>query len=242
MMSVPFPTEYAPAPKGITLYTHGTPNGIKITMALTLLNLPYKLLDISIVNRVNREPWFVQNVNPTGRIPVLIDIDENGEKFQIFESGAVLQYLTDKYDKDHKISFPHGSQLYYESLQWSYYQLAGVESMVAPATFETLFMPKKNELLIKRNVFVIRRMYKALDTQLKINGTGYFVGDHVSTADILTFPWLFEAPALKISLAEEYPNLYNWVQRIYALPGIAKAVETPKILTAFTENRVSTKL
>lgn len=64
-----------------------------------------------------KEPWFLE-INPNGRIPALTDKLENGEAIRIFESGSILQYLVDRYDKDHKISYPHGTKEYYETNSW----------------------------------------------------------------------------------------------------------------------------
>jgi glutathione S-transferase len=64
-----------------------------------------------------KEPWFL-DINPNGRIPALTDTFEDGKEIQIFESGAIMQYLVDRYDKDHKVSYPHGSREYWEMTCW----------------------------------------------------------------------------------------------------------------------------
>ena len=64
-----------------------------------------------------KEPWFLE-INPNGRIPALTDKDESGQEIKIFESGAILQYLVDRYDKDHKISYPAGSREHWEVTSW----------------------------------------------------------------------------------------------------------------------------
>jgi glutathione S-transferase len=64
-----------------------------------------------------KEPWFLE-INPNGRIPALTDKDESGREVKIFESGAILLYIVATYDKDHKISYPYGSEEHWETLSW----------------------------------------------------------------------------------------------------------------------------
>ena len=59
-----------------------------------------------------KEDWFLE-INPNGRIPAIKD-----GNLRVFESGAILQYLADKYDKDYKVSYPHGTDEYYEMTSW----------------------------------------------------------------------------------------------------------------------------
>jgi glutathione S-transferase len=64
-----------------------------------------------------KEPWFLA-INPNGRIPALTDIDGNGQEFNIWESGAILQYLVARYDTEHRISYPAGSKEAWEVTSW----------------------------------------------------------------------------------------------------------------------------
>lgn len=64
-----------------------------------------------------KEPWFLE-INPNGRIPALTDTFEDGKTIRLFESASIMQYLVDRYDKDHKISYPYGSREYWEVNSW----------------------------------------------------------------------------------------------------------------------------
>ncbi len=108
----------------ITLYSlNGTPNCIKITLALEELKLKYTTHTIDITKDEQKGPSFL-NINPNGRIPALKD----GE-LRIFESGAILLYLADKYDPEHTISYPHDTDEYYEMLSWLMFQMGGIGPM-----------------------------------------------------------------------------------------------------------------
>lgn len=97
----------------ITLYTAQTPNGIKISITLEELGLPYKVKTLSFAKNEQKEPWFLE-INPNGRIPALTDTFTDGKQINVFESGSIMQYLVSRYDKDYKISFPPGTREFYE--------------------------------------------------------------------------------------------------------------------------------
>lgn len=108
----------------ITLYTDATPNGIKISMALEELGIPYKVEHVDISTNRQKEDWFLE-INPNGRIPALTDTFSDGQTIRLFEGGSILEYLAEQYDKDHKISFPAGSRETYEMRNWIYWQHGG---------------------------------------------------------------------------------------------------------------------
>ena len=111
-------------PTQIKLYTDSTPNGIKITMALEELDVSYELEHIDISTLRQKEPWFLE-INPNGRIPAIVDTFDDGSKIRIFEGGSILQYLADRYDPDHKLSYPYGSREYWECNNWLFFQHGG---------------------------------------------------------------------------------------------------------------------
>ena len=93
----------------LTLYTSQTPNGIKISITLAELGLPYKAQKIDMSTNEQKSPWFAA-INPNGRIPALTDTHTDGNEIHIFESGSIMQYLVETYDTEYKISYPRGSR------------------------------------------------------------------------------------------------------------------------------------
>ncbi|KAH0833732.1 hypothetical protein FOPE_03502 [Fonsecaea pedrosoi] len=124
----------APTRPNITLYTDSTPNGIKISIALEELGLPYRTEHIDISTNRQKEAWFLE-INPNGRIPAMTDTFRgDGQRIRLFEAGGILQYLVDEYDADgHKISFPRGTREYYEMVNWTFWQNAGLGPMQGQA-------------------------------------------------------------------------------------------------------------
>ncbi len=105
------------APSDIHLYTAQTPNGIKVSILLEELGLAYKVTHIQLGKNEQKEPWFLE-INPNGRIPALTDTFTDGKPIRLFESASIMQYLVDRYDPEHKISYPQGSREYYEVNNW----------------------------------------------------------------------------------------------------------------------------
>lgn len=233
-MSVSIPAAFTPLAKGITLYSLETPNGVKVSIALAILNIPFKIYVIDIIKNIQKEAWFIENINPNGRIPAIIDATGDGKSIRLFESGAILQYLVDKYDKNNKLSYPYGTSLYYETMQWVYFQTSGVGPMQGQANHFKIYAATKIQYGIDRYMNETNRLYSVLERQLTKNGTGYLVGDHVSIADVATLGWVASSYALEMDLKSAYPLLFNWAERMIKLPGVAKGLNTPHTWRGFT--------
>lgn len=122
----------------ITLYTTQTPNGIKISITLEELGIPYKVHKIDISKNTQKEDWFLK-INPNGRIPALTDTFTDGKPINLFESGSIMQYLVRRYDPEYKISYPEGTREWYEMNNWLFFQNAGVGPMQGQASMHGFF-------------------------------------------------------------------------------------------------------
>lgn len=108
----------------ITLYTGQSANGIKISIALEELDLPYSVYKIDMTSNEQKSDWFTK-INPNGRIPAITDNFSDGKEIHIFESGSILQYLVQRYDLENKISYPIGTREQIEMTNWLFFQNAG---------------------------------------------------------------------------------------------------------------------
>ncbi|KAK4938410.1 Glutathione S-transferase 2 [Elasticomyces elasticus] len=212
----------------ITLYTDSTPNGIKISIGLEELGLPYKTEHINISTNKQKEPWFLE-INPNGRIPAITDTFSDGQKIRIFEGGSILQYLAEEYDKDHKISYPKGSREYYEVNNWLFFQHGGLGPMQGQANHFVRYAPEKIEYGVNRYVNETRRLYGVLDKHLQSSKSGFIVGDHISIADITTIGWVMWAAWAGVEI-DEFPTLKKWEEMMLARPGVKKGSDVPKPL------------
>lgn len=212
----------------ITLYTDSTPNGIKISIALEELGLPYKVEHLNISTNRQKEPWFLE-INPNGRIPAITDTFSDGQQIRLFESGSIFQYLVEQYDKDYKISYPKGSREYYEMNNWLFFQNAGLGPMQGQANHFVRYAPEKIQYGMDRYVNETRRLYGVLDKHLQSSKSGFLVGDHISIADITTIGWVVWAAWAGVDI-DEFPTLKKWEEMMSERPGVKKGCDVPKPL------------
>jgi len=118
-------------PDRIQLYSFPTPNGVKVSIALEELGLPYEAHAVNIGKNESWTPEFL-SLNPNGKIPAIIDPNGPGGKpIGLFESGAILLYLTDKTGK----LIPADPTRRYETIQWVFFQMASVGPMFGQVGF-----------------------------------------------------------------------------------------------------------
>jgi len=214
----------AAAAPAITLYTAQTPNGVKIPIALEELGLAYKVVAVDLAANTQKEPWFLA-INPNGRIPAITDAT-GGRERHVFESGAILQYLVDTYDVERKLSYPHGSDEYWEVLQWVFFQNAGVGPMQGQAHHFLRYAPEKIPYGVKRYQDETRRLYGVLDARLAAASSGFLVGDRLSIADITTYGWVRSAGWAGIDI-DAFPNLKRWEETLARRPAFRKGGDVP---------------
>ena len=200
----------------ITLYTAPTPNGIKASIALEELALPYEVRPIDLGSGEQKQPWFVE-INPNGRIPAIVDHDEGD--FAVFESGAILVYLAEKIGK----LMPQDAKGRSLVLQWLMFQMGGLGPMMGQANVFTRYFSEHLPSVIDRYKRESRRLLKVLDTRLADNE--YLAGDY-SIADIANWSWAqsHEWPGIDIAGLD---NLRRWMDAIAARPAVEKGRNTP---------------
>ncbi len=215
----------------ITLYTDSTPNGIKISIALEELGLPYKVEHVDISTNRQKEPWFLA-INPNGRIPAITDTFTDGRgPINVFEGGSILQYLADEYDQaEHRISYPRGSREHYEVNNWLFFQHGGLGPMQGQANHFVRYAPEKIPYAMDRYVNETRRLYGVLDTRLRDSPSGFLVGDHISIADIASIGWVIYAGWAGVDI-DEFPHLKEWEEMMTARPAVKRGCDVPKPLT-----------
>ncbi|PVH75147.1 glutathione S-transferase domain-containing protein [Cadophora sp. DSE1049] len=212
----------------IHLYSASTANGVKVSILLEELGLPYQVTQIDISKNTQKQPWFLK-INPNGRIPALTDTFDDGKQIRIFESGSILQYLVDRYDKDNKVSYPRGSREYWEVNNWLMWQMGGLGPMQGQAVHSNRFTPTKIEYGVTRYVNETRRLYRTLDDHLKETTSGYIVGDKASAAH-----WS------GIDL-DEFPAVKSWMYMLLKRPGFESGRHVPTRNTFFDMLNQSTE-
>ena len=200
----------------IDLYTAATPNGHKISIALEELELPYTLHALDLSKNEQKQPEFLA-INPNGRIPAIIDRDE--DNFTVFESGAILVYLAEKTGKLMPSDMKGRSQV----LQWLMFQMGGVGPMMGQANVFYRYFPEKIQPAIDRYQCEAKRLFRVLDTRLKHNE---FLAGEYSIADIANWAWVRTHRWSGVEI-DDLPHLKRWLDAIAARPAAQKGVTIP---------------
>lgn len=228
----PFPvTRRWPArhPDRIQLYSLNTPNGVKVSVMLEELGLPYEAHLVDITRDENRLPEFL-SLNPNGKIPAIIDPDgPGGRSLGLFESGAILVYLAEKTGR----FLPSDPAARYETLQWVFFQNAAIGPMFGQVGYFYRFAGR--EIEDKRPLERYRqesmRLLAVLDERLK--GRRWLMGDAYTIADITTLGWVRNLidfyGARELVAFDSLAEVPGWLERGLARPAIQKGLEIPRL-------------
>ncbi len=205
----------------ILLYTANTMNGWKPLIFLHEAEIPYDMVSISFAKKQQKAPDYVK-LNPDGRIPTIVD--RRNDNFAVFESGAILWYLAEKYERFLSTNPNERS----ETLQWLMFQMGGIGPMMGQAMyFQRIAKPNGHEdaFAIKRYVDESRRLLEVLNRRL--DGRTWLVGDAMSVADIATYPWARSHFWATVDVGG-LDHLQAWLDRIDAMPRVQAALQLPE--------------
>ena len=199
----------------ITVYSADTPNGIKIPIALEELDLPYRLIRLDLGAGEQRSPDYLK-LNPNARIPALVDTAGPLGEEALFESGAILWYLGERYPG----LLPGEAAARLRALQGLTLQVAGLGPMFGQAGFFLRSAPQKIDFAIDRYVGEARRLTGVLEGRLA--RSTWLAGETYSIADIAHFGWLANPGYADVDLAD-YPRVREWAAAIAERPAVRRA-------------------
>ncbi len=204
----------------IDLYTWSTSNGRKASIMLEELDVDYTVHPVHIGRQEQFTPEFL-SINPNGKIPAIVDSDgPDGNPIKVFESGAILIYLAEKYDQ----FLPTEPVARIEVLQWLMFQMGGVGPMFGQAHHFMRAAKEEVPYGINRYGNEVRRLYGVLDVRL--NDQNYLAGGDYSIADIATYPWVFRREWHRIDL-NDFPNVKRWFDALSARLAIQRGMNVP---------------
>lgn len=203
----------------IDFYTWCTPNGFKVSITLEELGVPYRTIPVNIGTGEQFRPEFLE-ISPNNKIPAIVDHDgPDGSPISLFESGAILLYLTEKAGS----LIPSDATGRYLVIQWLMFQMAGLGPMLGQAGHFHRYAPEKIPYAITRYTRESGRLLSVMDRRL---GEADFLAEDYSIADIACFPWV-RAAVLRHDGIADYTNLTRWYQMIDARPAVARGLEVP---------------
>lgn len=203
----------------IDLYTWTTPNGRKVSIMLEECGFAYRGQKVDIGKGDQFTPEFLA-INPNNRIPAIVDPDgPDGAPMKLFESGAILVYLSGKSGR----FLPQSVRGKYIALQWLMFQMGGVGPMFGQAHHFLRSAKEQVPYGIERYSKETRRLYGVLDKRL---GEAAYLAEEYSIADIATYPWVARHEWHKVDL-NEFPRVKRWFDTISARPAVARGMAVP---------------
>jgi len=215
-------------PDRLQLYSFPTPNGVKVSIALEEIGLPYEVHAINIGQNETWTPEYL-SLNPNGKIPAIIDPNgPDGEPVALFESGAILLYLAEKTGK----LLPASAAGRYQAIQWVFFQMGGIGPIFGQVGFFYKFAGKEYEdkRPLQRYVNESKRLLEVLET--RIEGREWIMGDEYTIADISMFGWVrglvgFYGAGELVGY-DKLKNVPAWLERGLARPAVQRGLEIPK--------------
>ena len=184
----------------IDLYSSATPNGRKISIMLEELGVLYNAIHIDLEKKELFSDFF-SKISPSNKIPVIVDNDKGNT---VFESGAILLYLAEKYGKFLNKNY------YWEVVQWLFFQMSYVGPMLGQAHQYLFYNAGKSKFAEEKSKGYTKHVYQILDERLS---SREYIVDEYSIADISIWPWIARFERHQINL-DEYPNVLRWYLEI----------------------------
>ena len=213
-------------PDRLQLYSWPTPNGVKVSIMLEEIGLPYEAHAIQIGKNETWTPEFL-SLNPNGKIPAVIDPNGPGGKpLALFESGAILLYLAEKTGK----LLPQDPALRYETIQWVFFQMAAIGPMFGQVGFFHKFAGREFEdkRPLERYRAESRRLLEVLEKRLENRD---WIMDDYSIADIATLGWVRNLVGFygagDLVAFDTLKHVPAWLERGLARPAVQRGLTIP---------------
>ena len=229
LSAFPITERWLPAhPDRLQLYSLNTPNGVKVSIMLEEIGLPYESHLVDFDKHEQKTPEFL-SLNPNGKIPAIIDPNGPGGKpLGLFESGAILQYLGEKTGK----LLPADTARRWETIQWLHFQMAFVGPMFGQVGFFHKFAGKDYEDKRPRDRYVnkSKRILGVMDARLA--GRQWFMDDDYTIADMSMLGWVRNLinfyGARELVEFDSFRNVAAWLERGLARPAVQRGLQIPK--------------
>jgi GST-like protein len=207
----------------IDLYYAPTPNGWKITIMLEESAIPYRIIPVDLGKGDQFTPEFL-TLSPNNRMPAIIDHEgPSGKKLSVFESGAILMYLSEKSGK----FCPKDPILKIKVLEWLFWQVGGLGPMAGQVSHFVNYAPNfpgDHSYSEKRYKNEYDRLLGVMDNVL--SERSYLAGDY-SIADMASFPWVTAYKRYEVDL-DKFQNVRRWFDVLKNRPAVRKGMDVGK--------------
>ena len=198
----------------INLYYWPTPNARKVSILFEELKLKYNLIKVDI----NKGEQFFEKflkISPNNKIPA-IEFEENSKTITLFESGVILLFFAEKYNK----FYSNDKLKRFEIIQWLTWQMAGFGPMLGQAHHFNFYAKEKINYAQERYSSEANRLYGVLDNKLK--DQEWITGEY-SIADIAVYPWTMTPDRQGVELSQ-FDNVTRWKEQMKKRSAVAKGM------------------
>ena len=202
----------------LKLYYWPTPNGRKVSILLEELAIPYNPIFVNIRKGDQFEREF-ESISLNNKIPAIQYTDESGKNVNIFESGAIMLHLAEKFQR----FYPKTVSGKKEIMEWLFWQAANQGPMAGQLSHFHNYAPNKeeNQYSYQRYKSEYIRCLHVLEKAL--NSKEYLVENTYSIADMICWPWVLSNKSLGVPL-DNFPRVKLWRQRIKDRPAVQSGV------------------
>ena len=181
--------------------------------------LDYGIHPVDLGENEQFDPEFLA-ISPNSKIPAIVDHDgPGGERFSIFESGAILLYLAEKSG----LFLPPDPSGRWEAISWLMFQIGGIGPMLGQAGYFLNKAPEPVPHAVERYTHEAERLYGVADGRL---ADREFLAGEYSIADIACFPWLRVHERLGVEIAD-HPHVACWLEIISTRPAVQRGLALP---------------
>lgn len=212
-------------PSVLQLYSFPTPNGVKVSIALEEMGIPYEAHKVTLSDADVKSPEFL-SLNPNNKIPAIIDPNgPDGAPIGLFESGAILIYLAEKSGRFIGTTASEKAK----TVQWVMFQMGGLGPMLGQLGFFYKFAGSEweDKRPQERYIAEAKRLLSILEGQM--DGKDWITGEY-SIADMAIAPWLraLDFYGTKELLGwDDHKNLVAYLDRFTARPAVQTGLVTP---------------
>lgn len=203
----------------IKLYSWPQSSGTRVSWALEELGLPYEYIELDGKKLEHRSPQYLA-INPQGKVPGLVD----GE-LTLFESGAILLYLAERYGVEKKLWPAAGGQARADALCWSVWGVADFGNYMMQYAYHGLDSPvsyRPDDRSKACGEYNRSQFVRGLDgLQTRLQEREYLLGTF-SLADVAVASWLLTGSMLGIK-TESHARVTDWVRRCSERPACRRA-------------------
>jgi GSH-dependent disulfide-bond oxidoreductase len=195
-------------PDLLQLYSLPTPNGVKVSIMLEEIGLPYEVHLVDFNKDDQKTPEFL-SLNPNGKIPAILD--PNGPGGKLLPLDPARRWL---------------------AIQWVHFQIGGIGPMFGQVGFFNKFAGKdyEDKRPLQRYVNEAKRLLGVMDAHLA--GRQWFIDDEYTIADISMLGWVRNIvgfyEARELVAFDTLKHVPAWLERGLARPAVQRGLNIPK--------------